>query len=73
MGNFPGFKGPDQVQHGSVSADGIDAAARAAQNLRNTGMQVVAGFMSDQKQESDALARARAGNAVPTVRFRSRR
>lgn len=50
MGNF-GFKGPDQVQHGSVSADGIDAAARAAQNLAHTGMQIA----EDIKREQDAL------------------
>lgn len=50
MGNF-GFKGPDQVQHGSVSSDGIDAAARAAQNLGNTGMQIA----EDIKREQEAL------------------
>jgi len=63
MGNF-GFKGPDAVQHTHVSGDGIDAAARAAQNLGQTGMQVAAGIMADQRQENEALTRARAGNVL---------
>lgn len=63
MGNF-GFKGPEPVQHTRISGEGIDAAARAAQNLGHTGMQVAAGIMADEKQENDALMRARAGNVL---------
>ncbi len=54
MGNF-GFRGPDPVQHTHISGEGIDAAARAAQNLGHTGMQVAAGIMADEKREQDAL------------------
>lgn len=63
MGNF-GFKVPEPVQHTRISGEGIDAAARAAQNLGRTGVQVAAGIMADAKQQNDALIRARAGNAV---------
>lgn len=59
MGNF-GFKGPDPVQHTRIGADGIDAAARAGQHFG----QVVMQFAEDQRRENEALARARAGNAV---------
>lgn len=43
IGNF-GFRMPDAVQHTHISSDGIDAAARAAQNLGNTGMQIATGY-----------------------------
>ena len=70
IGNF-GNKLPDPVQHGSVSGEGTDAAARAAQGLGNTGMQVASDVMQVQardaaikQQEAEALARAKAGNAL---------
>jgi hypothetical protein len=77
MGNF-GFKGPEPVQHTQISGEGIDAAARAAQKLGQTGMQVASGIMDEQRRvmdeqrramdeqrrENEALIRARAGNAV---------
>ena len=63
LGNF-GFKGPDPVQHTRIGNDGIDAVARAGQNLGNTGMQIAGNYLDEQRRENEALIRARAGNAV---------
>lgn len=63
LGNF-GLRGPDPVQHSRASGDGIDAAARAGQQLGAVAVGVGAGMVADQRAEDEALARARAGNAL---------
>lgn len=63
MGNF-GLRGPDTVQHTRISSEGMDAAARAGHNLAVTGMQVVGQQIAEQQRETEALTRARAGNAL---------
>jgi hypothetical protein len=69
-GNF-GYKTPDHVQYGAVSHEGSDAVPRALQNLADTTSQIASNAMNQelsmlaqQKQEDQALARAKAGNAV---------
>lgn len=63
LGNF-GNLGQSPVIQGSVSSAGIDATARAAENLGRTGMQLAANAIEQKRQDDLALARAKAGNAA---------
>lgn len=60
-----------RVTSGAVSVEGMDAAARAMNNLANTGMQISSQLMAEdnaineqRRREEQALSRAKAGNAL---------
>lgn len=64
LGNF-GFATTEPLQtHTGAGKEFSDATGRALQNLGNTGMQSAATLMHEQRQEDEALARAKAGNAL---------
>lgn len=61
-GNF-GFQSPT-VQRTHVEVGGVDAVGRGMQQLGNIGMQATADAMAEQRREDEALARAKASNAL---------
>jgi hypothetical protein len=63
LGNF-GFQGPAPVQHSALGMGGATAESDAMQRLGAVGQHAAAGLIGDQRQEDEALARARAGNAL---------
>lgn len=63
LGNF-GFRGPDPVQHTRISGEGIDVAARAAQQLGHTGMQIANNTLLEERRKQEEDDRSRASVAV---------
>lgn len=63
VGNF-GLSTPAPVSRRAPDAGGIDATARAANNIGRTIQGVAADQMQEQIRENEALARVRAGNAI---------
>lgn len=61
-GNF-GFATP-QVQRTQVSVGNVDAVGAGLQRIGNVGMQASADMMAEQRREDEALARAKASNAL---------
>jgi hypothetical protein len=61
--NF-GNRLPELVRRDTVSGQGIDAAAHATERLGDTVAQLASNNMTRQQQETEALARAKAGNTL---------
>lgn len=63
MGNF-GFRGPDPVQHTRISGEGMDAVARATQNLSGTVQRIAGDHIEEQKREQDALQQVKIAGEI---------
>jgi hypothetical protein len=62
VGNF-GFQTP-QTSPTRVEIGGVDAVGRGMQHLGDIGMQASAAMMAEKRREDEALARAKASNAL---------
>jgi hypothetical protein len=62
VGNF-GFQTPT-TSRTQVDIGGVDAIGRGMQQLGNIGMQATADAMAEKRREDEALARAKASNAL---------
>lgn len=63
IGNF-GFRGPDPVQHTRINGEGIDAAARAGQNLAANATRIAGDVHEKQVREQDALQQVKIAGEI---------
>jgi hypothetical protein len=63
IGNF-GFRGPDPVQHTRINGEGIDAAARAGQNLAANATRIAGDVYEQQVREQDALQQVKIAGEI---------
>ncbi len=63
IGNF-GFRGPDPVQHTRINGEGMDAAARAGQNLAANATRIAGDVHEKQVREQDALQQVKIAGEI---------
>ncbi len=63
IGNF-GFRGPDPVQYTRINGEGMDAAARAGQNLAANATRIAGDVHEKQVREQDALQQVKIAGEI---------